>query len=114
MAIRPTRQYSKAQEERVAKIVGGNVRANSGATAFVKGDVATKDFLIECKTKTKEANSFSIKKEWLEGIRAEAFANGKHSGIVAFDFGGEPNAPKKTYFIIDEALMVELINLYEG
>lgn len=109
---RPTRDYSKAQEKRVAKLVNGSVRSNSGATPFVKGDVATEFFLFECKTATKEKNSFSIKKEWLEGIRAEAFANGKNSGIVAFDFGGEPEVQKPLYFIIDEKLLVELLEGY--
>lgn len=36
-----TRKYSKKQEDRVAKVVGGKVNANSGATSFFKGDVRT-------------------------------------------------------------------------
>lgn len=43
----PTRYYSKQQEKKVAKAVHGKRQANSGATAFAKGDVVTTDWLIE-------------------------------------------------------------------
>ena len=49
-----TRHYSKKQEKRVAKNLGGKVNANSGATGFYKGDVRTDYLLVECKTATKE------------------------------------------------------------
>lgn len=96
-----TRYYSKQQEKRVAKSVGGNRTANSGATAFQKGDVITKDWLIECKTKTKDCNSFTIKEEWLLKNAEEAFAMGKNNSALCFDFG--PNANKR-YYVISERL----------
>lgn len=39
------------QETQVANSIGGHVQANSGATAFRKGDVVAQDkvFLLECK-----------------------------------------------------------------
>ena len=51
---KPTRYYSKIQEEAVAKAVGGKRTPNSGATDFGgKSDVGiTNLFSIECKTKT--------------------------------------------------------------
>ena len=63
--MKPTRYYSKQQEKKVAKAVNGKRQANSGATAFDKGDIITDQFLIECKTKTKDCNSFTIKEDWL-------------------------------------------------
>ena len=93
-----TRYYSSKQEQKVAKAVNGRRTANSGATAFQKGDVIAPDWLIECKTKTKESTSISIKKEWLEKNQEEAFAMNKHHSALAFSFGpDEPN-----YYIISE------------
>ena len=47
----PTRSYSKKQESKVAKDIGGKRVINSGATAFAKGDVTLENLmLIECKT----------------------------------------------------------------
>ena len=60
MANRPTRWYSSKQEKAVAKAVGGKQVANSGATAFNKGDVSIGQIcLIECKTCTKAQKSFA-------------------------------------------------------
>ena len=67
----PTRRFSKAQETSVAKKLNGSTTVNSGATPYIKGDVLTEDFLIECKTKTTHSDSISIKKDWLEKIEKE-------------------------------------------
>lgn len=103
-----TRAFSRKQENKVAKIVNGKVVSNSGATAFNKGDVRTDKILIECKTCTKEKESFSIKKEWLTKNKDEAFAMGKQYSVLAFDFGGPEN-----YFIIDKNLFKKLVNYIE-
>ena len=61
---KPTRYYSKNQEKEVAKRLGGSTTLNSGATPFQKGDINVGNLLlIECKTKTKDSDSISIKKE---------------------------------------------------
>lgn len=97
--MKPTRFYSNKQEKKVAKVVNGKQTANSGATAFSKGDVYTKDWLIECKTTTAtEKASFSIKKEWLEKNREEAFAMHKAYSALAFRFGEN----EADYYVIDE------------
>lgn len=96
-----TRYYSNRQEKKVAKAVKGRKTANSGATAFQKGDVVTKDWLIECKTKVKDSTSFTIKEEWLLKNEEEAFAMGKNNSALVFDFG--PNSNKR-YYIISERL----------
>lgn len=96
-----TRYYSNKQEKKVAKAVKGRKTANSGATDFQKGDVITKDWLIECKTKMKDCNTFTIREYWLLKNEEEAFAMGKNNSALCFDFG--PSASKR-YYIISERL----------
>ena len=100
---RPTRFYSNQQEKKVAKAVGGKQVSNSGATAFNKGDVTTDNILIECKTCCDDKKSFSIKKEWLEKNKEEAFAMGKDYSVLVFNFG--PNS--ENYYVIDEKTFKE-------
>lgn len=105
--IRPTRYYSKKQENKVAKEVSGRRTANSGATAFQKGDVTADDFLIECKTATTSKASFSIKKEWLEKNEEEAFAMGKTHSALAFSFGED----ESNYYVMSEKHFKEYLTL---
>lgn len=96
----PTRHFSKKQEESVAKAIGGNRTPNSGATAWVKSDVLSDKFAIECKTKTSASESISIKKDWFAKQKQEAAFMGKPYSAVVFNFGpGEEN-----HYIIDEYL----------
>lgn len=99
-----TRKYSKEQENRIAKKLGGKVVSNSGATRFNKGDVVVNKVLIECKTSTTSKDSFSIKLDWLEKNQKEAFSMGLDASILTIDFGQE-----KDYFIINEKLMKLLL-----
>ena len=94
-----TRYYSTKQEKHIAKTLNGNRTPNSGATMFYKGDVVTKKFLIECKTRIGSQNSITVKKEWLDKNREEAFAMNKDYSAIAISFGDN-----KDYFIIDEKL----------
>ena len=103
-----TRYYSKKQENRVAKNLKGKVNSNSGATGFYKGDVMIDQFLIECKTSTKEVKSVSIKKEWLEKLNEEKFSMGKEQIALAFDFGDG-----KDWYVIPESLMKWLVEKYK-
>ena len=102
--MRPTRFYSKKQENRVAKAVSGRRTANSGATKFQKGDVITDDWLIECKTSTREKESFSIKRDWLDKNEEEAFQMGKHNHALCFDFGADDR-----YYVVDESTFIKLM-----
>ena len=106
-----TRKYSKKQETRVAKAVKGKRQANSGATMFNKGDVVTDHFLIECKTATTEKASFSIKKDWIEKLKEEAFAMNKPHWAITFNFGSLEN--KENFYIINEQLFKQLQNYIE-
>lgn len=103
-----TRKVSKKQEARLAKTLGGKRQSNSGATPFQKGDVVTDLFAIEAKTSTSPKQSISIRKEWVDKIRREAFAMGKPYSAVAFDFGTGSLGNKETFYIIDEQLFVKL------
>ena len=85
---KPTRFYSKLQEAQVSKRIGGRRTPNSGATAFIKGDIQTKSFIIECKTCTEARESISIKQEWLDKLKKEMMANGKTNFALFFNFGG--------------------------
>jgi len=105
MNKRPTRFYSNRQEKAVAKVIKGKQTANSGATEFKKGDVTTEDWLIECKTATTEKASFSIKRDWLDKNKEEAFAMNKSYNALCFDFGDNVSR----YYIIDEKTFKEVL-----
>lgn len=100
-----TRYYSGRQEKRVAKVLNGKCVSNSGAASFVAGDVTTADWLIECKTSTTEKASFSIKREWLDKNREEAFAMNKDYNALCFDFGDNG----ERYYVIDEKTFKEVM-----
>lgn len=102
-----TRKYSNIQEKAVAKTLGGRKNVNSGATAFIKGDVQLDKFLVECKTVTTPKASVSIKCDWLEKLKKEAFAMNKPYSMLAFNF--KPGG--KNYYVLDENVMVYLISL---
>lgn len=105
-----TRYFSGKQEKHIAKAVGGKKVSNSGATAFNKGDVTTDSFLIEAKTCISDKKSFSIKKEWLEKNKEEAFAMGKDYSALAFNFGPD----SENYYVIDEKLFKRLKEVVEN
>ena len=102
---KPTRYYSKKQEDSVAEAIGGIRNLNSGATPFIKGDCVNDQWLIECKTKTKSSDNISVKKDWIEKNKQEALFMGKQYSAVAISFG--PNEPN--YYVIDEYLFQDLI-----
>lgn len=104
-----TRKYSSLQEKQVAKLTGGKKHVNSGATTFIKGDVSTENILIECKTSLSSKTSFSIKKEWLEKTKKEAFAMNKDYFSLAFNFGPK----EENYFIINEHFFKNMLLLME-
>ena len=102
----PTRHYSKIQEDAVAKAIGGKRTPNSGATAWVKSDVLSDKFAIECKTKTSSSESISIKKEWFTKQKQEAAFMGKPYRALVFNFGPD----EENHYIIDEYLFLELLD----
>lgn len=85
--MRPTRFYSSRQEKKIAKAVGGKQVANSGATAFSKGDVRNDLFLLEAKTHTEFRENFTVKHGWIDKNREEAFQMGKRHSALVLDWG---------------------------
>lgn len=107
----PTRTFSTAQEKQIAKATGGTRTPNSGATDFSgKGDVLTKYFLLEAKTKTSSSKSMSIKKEWFEKNKQEAVFVGKPFSALVFNFGPD----EENHYIIDEDLFLKLLEVIEN
>lgn len=106
----PTRHFSRAQEESVAKATDGRVQPNSGATSFAKGDVKQDDVLIECKCKTKDSDSISVKREWIEKNEKEALFMGKPYSAVAISFGDGKNH----YIISEEMFQILLGRLHRN
>lgn len=102
--MRPTRFYSKKQESAIADVTSGRRTANSGATRFDKGDVVAGQWLLEAKTVTKEQKTFTIRKEWLEKSKKEAFAMGKDYNALVFDFGDGGTR----YYVIDEKTFLRI------
>lgn len=103
-----TRHASSVQEKRVAGKLGGKVSSNSGAGLFNKGDIVVEDasLLIECKTCMEPKKSFSIKKDWIEKNKEEAFRLRLDNHVIAFNFDYQD---KKDYYIIDDKLMGFLV-----
>ena len=103
----PPRYYSNRQEKAVAKEIGGKQTKNSGATLFQKSDVYTDLFNLECKTKTTNSDSISIKREWFEKQIKENIQMGKKYSAIVFNFG--PDAPyNENHYIINEQLFLVL------
>jgi len=106
--MKPNRFFSKRQEDKVAKAVGGKRQPNSGATTFAKGDVIDDNTLFECKTKTSPGNSHTIKKDWFTKNQEEAFSRGKRFSVITFDFGDGEN-----YYTLREDDFVELYEAWK-
>lgn len=104
-----TRYASSVQEKRVAGKLGGHVSSNSGAGLFNKGDIVCEDasLLIECKTCMEPKKSFSIKKDWIEKNKEEAFRLRLDNHVIAFNFDYQD---KKDYYVIDDKLMEFLVD----
>lgn len=101
---KPTRYFSSRQEKAVAKAINGRKVANSGATAYDKGDVSDACWLLECKTCVKDQQSFTIQKHWFEKNLEESIFMKKDYSAVVFNFG--PNS--KNYYAVDEQTFLEM------
>jgi hypothetical protein len=77
---------SRKHEDRLAKAVGGSRNAASGAFWSRKGDVRSKDMLIEHKWTGKA--TFTIKAKDLEKIVTEAILDGRLP-VLGFHLNGE-------------------------
>lgn len=68
-------QVGRASEAKAAKSLAARLTPASGALAGAKGDMTTKDYLIEAKSTINK--SMSLKLLWLQKIQHEALTTGK-------------------------------------
>lgn len=92
-------KQSKAHENRLAKVVNGKRNAGSGAFWSRKGDVRSKDLLIEHKWTGKK--SFTVKSDHLEKIVTEAILDGR-TPVFGFSLNNE------NYVVLTEDDFMEL------
>ena len=105
-----TRYFSSQQEKKIAKTVGGRLQPNSGATLFKKGDIQTDKWLYEAKTCMKEQQQFTIKKEWLDKLKQEAFGMKKEFFALVFNFGTKNG---ENFYILNERIFKQVLDLLE-
>lgn len=104
-----TRAKSSQQEKRIAKAIGGRQVVGSGSTPFLKGDVVAGKLFIEAKTKMEPSKSISVKKEWLEKAKAQAFSTSKEDYALAISFG-----EAKEYYLVEDNLFTDLYKAREA
>jgi hypothetical protein len=103
------RRKSQIQEKRIAGEMGGKVQKGSGALEFNKGDIRTKELLIEAKRTDKD--SMSVKKEWLEKISMEAIAYNKIPAL-SIEFNNIAKLVERDWIAIPASFLKELIDTY--
>lgn len=106
---RPTRFFSKKQEDSVAKTLGGARQLNSGATKFNKGDVMVDDWVIECKTKVVPSETMTMHKEWFTELESDRAAESASYSALCFSFGDGVN-----YYAMDEKTFKFLLSIARG
>lgn len=104
-----TKKFSNMQEKRIAKKLGGTTQPASGALpiASLKSDVKVTNsenwkVLVSAKTsmvKNYQAGkrSFTLKKEWLEEVKHQAFEGGYDFGVVSISFDN-----RKDFYIVED------------
>lgn len=106
---RPTRFFSKKQEESVARVCGGVRQLNSGATNMGKCDVIAGDWAIECKTKITPSESITIHKDWFKSLEADRQDEARSYAALCFSFGDGQN-----YYAVDEKTFKLLLSISRG
>ena len=81
----------------------------SGSTPLLKGDVVTGNLCVEAKTKMEPSKSISVKKQWLEKAKEQAYSQRKEDYTVAISFGDG-----KDYYIIEDSLLEDLYKSREA
>ena len=104
-----TRYKINIKEKRIAKALGGRQFIGSGSTPLLKGDVETGDLFVESKTKMEPSKSISVKKQWIEKAKEQAYSQRKEDYTVAISFGDG-----KDYYIIEDSLLEDLYKSREA
>ena len=77
--------YSNRQEKMVADYMGWRVVSGSGSRPFRPGDVKNDNYLVECKTHTKERENIIFYKKHWEKIVIESRAVNKYPALIVDD-----------------------------
>jgi|SRR5690606_10823647 len=119
-----TKKFSNMQEKRIAKKLGGKTQPASGALpiASLKSDVKVTNsedwkVLVSAKTsmvKNYQAGkrSFTLKKEWLEEVKHQAFEGGYDFGVVSISFDN-----RQDFYIVEDVdfeNMLKALKEYEA
>jgi len=79
------KEASYNQEHMVAKFLGWKVVSGSGSRPFRPGDVQNDNYLVECKTHTKEQNNIVFYKNHWEKIVLESRSVNKYPALIVDD-----------------------------
>lgn len=101
------RERSLAQENSLAKTLGGRRVPGSGAFVNRPGDVKSDLYLVECKTTRK--NSYSLSASLLSKIEDEAFAS-QRAPLFAITFE-EKMAGEKDWVVISASELRSLLEM---
>jgi len=119
-----TKKFSNMQEKRIAKKLGGKTQPASGALpiASLKSDVKVTNsedwkVLISAKTSMVKNHqvgkrSFTLKKEWLEEVKHQAFEGGYDFGVVSISFDN-----RQDFYILEDVdfeNMLKALHEYEA
>lgn len=107
---RTPKEASLEQENRIAKIFGGQRTPRSGGGAWKLGDVTTDDMLFECKTTVKPSLSYSVNKAVLDKANQERAEMHKDYYALAFTLGENFD----DYFVLDKRTMKDFIDMRNG
>lgn len=107
---RTPKEASLEQEDRIAKIFGGQRTPRSGGGAWKLGDVTTDDMLFECKTTVKPSLSYSVNKAVLDKANQERAEMHKDYYALAFTLGENFD----DYFVLDKRAMKDFIDMRNG
>lgn len=99
------KEISLEQEERLAKLFGGNRTPRSGGGAWKKGDVLSEDWFIEAKTTVKPSLSYSVNKAILDKADHERAEMHKPYAALAFTLGES----REDYFVVSAKTMRAII-----
>lgn len=100
---------SQRQEKRVAGALGGKTQKGSGSKAFHKGDVKSAELLVECKRT--DADSMSVKKDWLIKIWNEAASYGK-TPALSIEFDSMPGIIERDWVAVPASVLRRLIEYF--
>lgn len=104
-------QDTTAQENHIAKLVGGKRHRGSGSSVWKKSDASSHDFQIECKQTEKE--SIRVTLEWLEKISEEGAFQSKNPALH-LRFLNASNKIDKDWVMIPERIFKDFLDVWRS